>query len=1122
MQCPNCQFENRERAKFCSECGHKFEIICPECKATCRVGSKFCDECGYKFTVKPAVPTKDLSFDEKLNKIQRYLPRGLAEKILSQRDKIEGERRQVTVMFCDMEGFTPLVEQLGAEEAYAVMDQVYELLIHKVYDYEGTVNEMTGDGIMALFGAPIALEDAPQRAIRSAIAIHREIATLKEVLKGKSKRITDLKMRIGIHSGQVVVGTLGDSLRVEFKAVGDTVNLASRMETLAEPGAIYVTEDTFKLTEGFFRFEALGSKIIKGKKDPVKVYRVIAPSSRRTRFDVSAERGLTPFLGREREMELVLDGLQRVKEGMGQAFSIIGQAGVGKSRFLYEFRKIILNENITFLEGKCISYSKEVPYHSITDLLKGNFDIKDQDSDGNVRKKIIKGLKSLRIEESTTLPYILNLLGVKKSGIDRFSLSSEGIKEHFIETVKKIILQGAKIRPLVVAVEDLHWADKATEDALKYFVDSIPAARVLIIFTYRPDFLPKWGGRSYHNQITLNRLSKKESLTMVSDLLDKQFVDSYLQELILKKTEGVPFFIEEFVKSAKDLGVIKIENGRVSLSGDPQSLKIPATIQDMIMARVDSLPDDTRTVLQAGAVFEREFSHSLISAVTNIPNSKLRGHLSAIKEAELLYERGVYPNSSYIFCHALTRDVVYDSILNRKRSELHGQIGNAIEKIYKKDLSEYCEVLSEHFFHSGHYAKAAEYAKQAARKAEKNASLIDAVIQARKRIKYLEKLSNTDGWEKDLVDARTVLALYLNQLNRWIEAKEAVVPIIQMARNMGYSRRLGQIQNVMGAYYGFVEEDFPRAFDSLAEALRIAKTEKDYITQVMASLWSGVFYSFACEFEKVIAFIQHAVDINTAAKNLWGIASMKAQLAYFSHYYSGNINDLEKLSSEALDIAEQSGDPISGNMSHTTYGIACYAKGLLKKAEKHITKGKDLSERINFTGWNFNAWIGLAEINFEFKKYKKAKGCYLQALRDNESGHTFPSWGNWCRLGMARCDVMLGKKDLSLESLRNVHETIPYKVAQGWTCRYLGEIFLNLGGNHKMEAERWIKKAIVFDTKNGMRFHLGLDHALYGEFYKRQGLKNKSCREFGEATEILRKCGAVGWVEKYEKTMVEF
>jgi class 3 adenylate cyclase len=387
------------------------------------IDAKFCNECGHNLILPSEPPPKDLSLDEKIAKIQKYLPKGLTEKILSQKDRIEGERKQVTVMFCDMEGFTPLSEMLGIEDAYAIMDQVYEILIHKVHDYEGTVNEMTGDGIMALFGAPVALEDAPQRAIRSSLAIHWEIAKFSDQLRQERKDLPPVKMRIGIHTGSVVVGTVGNDLRVEFKAVGDTVNLASRMEGQAQPGTTYITEDTFKLTEGLFRFEGLGQRAIKGKQEPINIFRAIAPSTRRTRFDVSAERGLTPFAGRERELELLLDGLERAKAGRGQAFSIISEAGVGKSRLLYEFRKAVAHEDVTFLEGRCLSYSRAVAYHPVIEILKANFDIHEGEGDSEIREKVKRDLEILEADETTILPYLLELLAVKDNGIDKIPTS---------------------------------------------------------------------------------------------------------------------------------------------------------------------------------------------------------------------------------------------------------------------------------------------------------------------------------------------------------------------------------------------------------------------------------------------------------------------------------------------------------------------------------------------------------------------------------------------------------------------------------------------------------------------------------------------------------------------------
>jgi class 3 adenylate cyclase len=757
MKCSKCQFDNRKGAKFCLQCGDKLELKCPHCDNVLPIEAVFCDECGHHLREPKVTLPKDLSLDDKIAKIQRYLPEGLTEKILSQRDKIEGERKQVTVMFCDLEGFTQFTERLGPEKAYSIMDEMYEILIHKVHDYEGTVNEMTGDGIMALFGAPIALEDAPQRAIRTGLAIQREMARFSEKMTQERENIPPLKMRVGIHTGPVVVGTLGNDLRVEFKAVGDTVNLASRVEGLADPGAVYVTEDTFKLTEGLFRFEALGEKEIKGKEEPITVYRAIAPSTRRSRFDVSAERGLTPFVGRERELELLMEGFERSKGGRGQAFSIVSEAGVGKSRILYEFRKAVTIADVMFLEGRCFSYSRGVAYHPFIDALKSNFDIKEGDKDLEIREKVTRGLKILQADEASTLPYLLELLSVSDSGVDKIPMSPEARKVRIIEAIKHIILRGSEIRPLVMAFEDLHWIDKSSEDSWKDLLDSITGARVFLIFTYRPEFVHTWGGRSYHSQITLNRLSNRESLNMVAYLLGTEDIDRDLEELILEKTEGIPFFIEEFIESLKDLQIIERKDNKYYLTKDIQEVAIPSTIQDVIMARVDSLPETAKEVLQIGSVIEREFRYELIQRVAGLPEEELLSHMSVLKDSELLYERGIYPETTYIFKNALTREVVYDSILTGKKRKVHEKIGHSIEELSKENIDKQYGVLAEHFIQSGNHEKGAEYSKLAGKTAAKAASYRDAIEYAKKRVWCVERLPSTEETQKKIIDARTLL-----------------------------------------------------------------------------------------------------------------------------------------------------------------------------------------------------------------------------------------------------------------------------------------------------------------------------------------------------------------------------
>ncbi len=692
MECPNCDFESSADAIFCGKCGHKIELICSGCKSPNPANHTFCDKCGQILSVDKQPPkpiAEKLSNEEKIEKIQKYLPKGIAEKILAQKGRIDGERKQVTIMFCDLVDFTSIAEKLDPEEIYPIIDKVQEILIHKVHEYEGVVNKMIGDGIMALFGAPIALEDAPQRAIRSALSIHREITKFSETLKKQEVVIPLLRMRIGIHTGPVVVGTIGNDLRVEFTAVGNTVNLASRMESLAEPGSTYVSEDTFALTEGFFRFEFQGEKQIKGMSDPISVYRPIVPRSRRTRFDVSTEKGLTPFIGRERELELLMDGFERVKAGHGHSFSIVSEAGIGKSRFLYEFRKAVANTDITFIEGRCLSYSGGVAYHPVIDILKAFFDILRDDEDSVIIQKVEKGLKTLNMDEPSILPYILELLSVRDIASEKAAISPKGKKDRILAIYREFVSRASGIRPLVMVFEDLHWIDDSSEEVLKYVLEGILGERVLLLFTYRPEFIHTWGGKSYHSQVNLNRFSNRESLAMVMNILGTEQIERTLQEFILAKTDGIPFFIEELIKSLKDLNLIVTKHNVYRIAEDIHTVVIPATIEDVIMARVDSLPEDVKNVLQACSVIGREFRHKLLNKLIPFSEQELLAHISVLKNSELLYERGVYPQSTYVFKHALTQEVTYNSILEKKRKQIHKEIGTANEDHYKDRIEEH-------------------------------------------------------------------------------------------------------------------------------------------------------------------------------------------------------------------------------------------------------------------------------------------------------------------------------------------------------------------------------------------------------------------------------------------------
>ena len=770
------------------------------------------------------------------------------------------------------------------------------------------------------------------------------------------------------------------------------------------------------------------------------------------------------------------------------------------------------------IEGKCLSYSRGVAYHPIIDILKSIFDIRDDDGDLEVREKVKRQLKVYGVDEASTLPYLLELLPVKESGIDKIPMSPEGRKNRIIEALKRIVLKGSEVRPLIMAVEDLHWIDKSSEDAFKDLLDSIAGARVFLIFTYRPEFVHAWGGKSFHSQVNLNRLSNRESLAMASHLLGTGDMDGNVEQFILEKTEGVPFFIEEFIKSIKDLKIIEEKDNKYHMAKDIRDLTIPSTIQDVIMARVDSLPEGAKDLLQTGSVIEREFSYELLKRITGFSEQTLLSHLSALRDSELVYERGIFPQSTHIFKHALTRDVVYDSILTKRKKELHDEIGQSVEELYKDNINEHYEVLAEHYIASENYVKAAVYSKLSAKKAEKAASINDAVTYAKKRVESIEKLPRADNVAQQLIDARTILGLYMSQLGSFAEAQKAIDPIFDLALKYDNKRRLSQLYTIVGTYNNFIEEDYLEASKHLERALKISEEINDIVSFVFANYLLGMALSTNCEFERAYSHINKALEINEAVNNLWGISSMKSliSMVYFWH---GKIDLAYQFSHEALQIAEESGDTYSKAFSYTGHGISCYGKGFLEEAVRNLLKGAEFCGRINNPLWNSIARYNLGDAYFDLGEYQESQNYYNEAVSILNHPNLVPSFSNQNKIGSARAKIMNNEKDTILKSVYGYHEKNRIRLYDGWMTRYIGEILLNIDDQHMFEAEEWIKKAIETDKRHGIMWHLAMDYALYAELFKRKRDLSKAKENLGKAIDILKECNADGWVEKYEKEL---
>ena len=768
MKCPKCQAENPEVANFCGECGAELGKVCPQCNYLNPPQFKFCNKCGSNLTITPKEATKELTFEERLAKIQRYLPKDLTQKILAQRDKIEGERKQVTVMFCDMEGYTSLTEKLGSEQMYSIMDEVYEILIHKVHDYEGTVNELTGDGIMALFGAPIALEDAPQRAIRSALAIQREMNKFSEQLNSE-KRMSSIKMRIGIHTGPVVVGTLGNDLRVEFKAVGDTVNLASRMEALAEPGTTFVTEETFRLTKGLFQFQALGKKAVKGKEGSVFVYKVLSGEEDITRPRLGSERRTySGMVGRDSELNRLELQVMKAINGQGSVVNIIGEAGIGKSRLMAELKRLEVMKRVTLLEGAAISIGKNLSFHPIIDLSKHWVGIRSDDDEANAFDKLKAAIKRLFPEEyGEVLPFVATLMGMKLSGSyaqRAKGIEGEALKRLILKSVRDLLVKAAELTPLVIVIEDLHCADTSSVELMESLFRLAETHKILFINLFRPGY-KETGDRlaeslkdrhvNYYVEMVLEPLAEKTGEALISSMLNISKLQHGIVTSIIERTGGNPFFIEEVVRSLIDEQVLLPKEGTFHLTNKAATISIPNTIDALLMARIDRLEEQTRDLVKEASVIGRSFFYRILAEVASeIEDIDVR--LSYLQEIQLFQDRLRMGELEYFFNHALVQEVAYASILPPKRKELHLSVARSIEKIFDERLHEFYGMLAYHYSRAESLEKAEECLIKAGEEALKSSASNEALHY------YQEALSIYRRLRGDSADPEMVAMLEKN------------------------------------------------------------------------------------------------------------------------------------------------------------------------------------------------------------------------------------------------------------------------------------------------------------------------------------------------------------------------
>ncbi len=1034
MDCPRCGTENPPGAKFCRGCGVRLDALCPACKHSNLPGSRFCNECGHQLVSDAHAPSgasapPTSAQGSGISPIVKvgYTPKHLAEKILKARSALEGERRQVTVLFADLAGFSALAEQRDPEEIHAIVDRCFEMIAIEVHRFEGTINQYTGDGVMALFGAPIAHEDAPRRAAHAALAIQRAVRDLSRELAPRLER--SLEMRIGLNTGPVVVGKIGDDLRMDYTAVGDTTNVAARLQQNARPGSVLVGPSTYRLIAGYFETLDLGELSVKGHA-PVQTFEVLRARGRKARLDVESERGLTPLVGRDQEIATLMELFNRVRAGRGQVVFVAGEAGIGKSRLLLEFQRrlVATGEPTTWLEGRCISFGQSSPLLPVVDQLRENFRIDEFDGEPEIIAKVEHGMRSLGGLEPH-VPFVRYLLSVDPGDPAVVAMDAARRRKCIFDAVLAMSLRGATRRPLVFVFEDLHWVDTSTEEYLAALIDSVAATRILIVATHRLGYSPPFGTRSFQTRITLSPLSEAEALTMASRMLGVERFPADVTRALLDKAEGVPLFVEEVTKTFLDLGILERDNGGFRVVRLIRDVAVPDTINDIIMARLDRLGEEGKRTVQLASVIGRQFLRRLLERIAGL-TGELEGFLQELKALEIIYEQGRLPEPAYIFKHAVIQDVAYQSLLVQRRKELHQAVGRAIEELYPDRLAEHYEELAHHFVEGEQWDEAFRYsilagdrAAHAFASAEARRHYAQALEVAgrarpapgdRELASVHEKLGGAlfilAEFEAAVAEFERALAL----IRRLGDRKQEVATLLGLANVYNWGHKIAEVLATVdgalaiaieigdtagqagchalrgearGAVYGPVVE----AMRDSSEALRLAREVGDSRLLAQCLTFAGRHLEWYGEYDVAVGHLREGLELARREHSGYLVGLSLYHLGHAALARSDYEGALEHYRS-LLEYADAAGDKLYLARLPNLFGGVSLEIYDLDEAIRLNTEGDETSRRL----WPWpeprghSLWkLGLAHL------YRGNHGSAERAFREAESLRELDNWGRW-------------------------------------------------------------------------------------------------------------------------------
>ena len=1037
MQCTKCREDNPPQAKFCYQCGASLLLACKKCGIELPGNARFCFACGTSIAPVTAHP----SFVSP----NSYTPRHLAEKILNAKSMLEGERKQVTVLFADLKSSMELLADRDPEEARRLIDPVLKLMMEAVHRYEGTVNQVLGDGIMALFGAPLAHEDHAIRACYAALAIQSAIKTYSQQLRHSQG--LELQTRVGLNSGEVVVRTIGNDLSMEYSAVGQTTHLAARMEQLATPGTTRITAETLRLAEGFVQVSPLGPVPVKGLPEPVQVYELTGALALRTRMQASAARGLTRFVGRQTEMQVLGEALTKVASGHGEVVALVGEPGVGKSRLVWEFTHSHRTQGWLVLEAGSVSYGKASAYRPLIDLLKTYFQIEERDNARRIREKIIGRLITLERSFESTLSVFLSILDVPFEDAQWSALHASQRRDKILETCKRLVLRESQVQPLVLVFEDLHWIDEETQAFLDSLVDSLPTARLLLLVNYRPEYAHGWGNKTFYRALRIDPLPAESAEELLLGLLGNDPALQTLRQLLIQRTEGNPFFIEESIRTLVETNVLTGERGHYRLAVATTDVQVPSRVQPIIAARIDRLEPDHKRLLQTAAVIGKDVPYSLLRAIADVSDADLRDALSQLQAGEFLYERTLFPDIEYTFKHALTHEVTYSTILQERRQVVHAKILDAIETLFADRRSEYLERLCYHSVRGAVWEKAHKYLREAGVKALARSANREAADCFRHALAAVDRLSESREATEHAIDLRLELRSALHPLGAFEDVFQALREAEAHANALGDQPRQGRILSYLAQSFRLAG-DYARAIEAGTRAIAIAETCGDLTIQAPANFHLGQAYFHLGDHGRATQF--YSANVRTLdgdlAKERLGMAGIPVvfSLGHLSWCLAeqGRFSEGIDAWHKAMSLAEEVKHPFSQAFAKYCGGFLYLRKGEVENAIAQLEPGLSLCQSMNvrlelpfvagFLGFAY-ALEGRVSEGIKLVEEAVAEAERLKII----SGF---SW----LLGLLSYSYMLGKRPQEARNLaRKANELARQHQEQGWvawTNYLLGQI----------------------------------------------------------------------------------